>query len=62
MVSITGLEFMGAIFHRLKADGVPDKIPIVQLGATGQWDKSCVEKRTERICDILWERIYEWLA
>jgi hypothetical protein len=37
-------------------------IPIVQLGATGQWDKSCVEKRTERICDILWERIYEWLA
>jgi hypothetical protein len=37
-------------------------IPIVQLGATGQWDKSFVEKRTERICDILWERIYEWLA
>ncbi|MCP2729890.1 DUF262 domain-containing protein [Limnofasciculus baicalensis] len=36
-------------------------IPIVQLGATGQWDKSFVEKRTERICDILWERIYEWL-
>lgn len=37
-------------------------IPIVQLGATGQWNKSFVEKRTDRICDILWERIYEWLA
>jgi hypothetical protein len=37
-------------------------IPIVQLEATGRWDKSFVEKRTERICDILWERIYEWLA
>jgi len=37
-------------------------IPIVQLGATGQWNKSFVQKRTERICDILWERIYEWLA
>lgn len=37
-------------------------IPIVLLGATGNWDKSFVEKRTERICDILWERIYKWLA
>lgn len=37
-------------------------IPIVQLGATGQWNKSFVEQRTERICDILWERIYKWLS
>jgi hypothetical protein len=36
--------------------------PIVQLGATGKWDKDFVEKRTERICDILWERMYEWLS
>lgn len=36
-------------------------LPITQLGATGQWDKPFVEKRAERICDILWERMYEWL-
>ena len=36
--------------------------PIVQLGKEGQWDKSFVEKRTERICDILWERMNEWLS
>lgn len=36
--------------------------PIVQIGATGNWDKSFVKKRTERICDILWERMYEWLS
>jgi ribosomal protein S30 len=35
---------------------------IVQLGASGKWDKAFVEKRTERICDILWERMYEWLS
>ena len=35
---------------------------IVELGVTGQWDKAFVEKRTERICDILWTRMYEWLS
>lgn len=35
--------------------------PIVQLGATGVWDKSLVTQRSERICDILWERLYQWL-
>ncbi len=37
-------------------------VPIVQLGASGKWDKAFVEKRTERICDILWERMNEWLT
>jgi hypothetical protein len=37
-------------------------LPMVQLGATGQWNKFFVDKRTERICDILWERMYEWLT
>ncbi|MFB2771676.1 DUF262 domain-containing protein [Pelatocladus sp. BLCC-F211] len=36
--------------------------PIVEIEATGKWDKAFVEKRTERICDILWERMYEWLS
>ncbi|KYC40738.1 hypothetical protein WA1_24170 [Scytonema hofmannii PCC 7110] len=37
-------------------------VPIVQLGASGKWDKAFVEKRTERICDILWDRMYDWLT
>lgn len=36
--------------------------PIVQLGSAGRWDKSFVEKRTERICDILWDRLNAWLT
>lgn len=35
---------------------------IVNVGITGTWDKSLVDKRTERICDILWERMYKWLT
>ena len=34
---------------------------VVSLGAGGIWDAQLVERRTERICDILWERIYPWL-
>jgi len=36
-------------------------LPIIQIGKNGLWDKTLVEKRSERICDILWERIYPWL-
>lgn len=36
--------------------------PIVELGKEGQWDKSFVDRRTERICDILWERMNDWLS
>ncbi len=37
-------------------------LPMAQLGAAGQWNKPFIEKRTERMCDILWERMYEWLT
>lgn len=37
-------------------------LPIVQLGATGQWNKNFVEERSQRICDILWERMHDWLT
>lgn len=36
--------------------------PLVKLGASGTWDKALVDKRTERICDLLWDRMYEWLT
>jgi hypothetical protein len=37
--------------------------PIVEIGATGKWDKELVKKRTQRICEILWKRMYEeWLS
>lgn len=34
---------------------------IVNLGERGGWDSHFIEKRTERICEILWARIYPWL-
>ena len=36
--------------------------PIVELGITGEWNKAFVEKRTARICDLLWEEMYKWLS
>ena len=50
--------------YRYLAETTPNRshiIPIVQLGAEGVWDKQLVDKRTDRICDILWNRIYKWL-
>lgn len=35
--------------------------PIVQLAPNSVWDKDFVDKRTARICEILWERIQPWL-
>lgn len=35
---------------------------IVQLGKTGVWNKALVDKRTERMCDILWDRMMAWLS
>jgi len=35
--------------------------PIIQLGASGIWDKDFVDRRSQRICEILWDRIYQWL-
>ncbi len=35
--------------------------PIVEVGEKGLWNLELVNKRTERICDILWDRIYGWL-
>lgn len=35
--------------------------PIVRLGFDGQWDKEFVDARSERICEILWARMMEWL-
>jgi hypothetical protein len=36
--------------------------PIVQLGVNGVWNKDLVDKRSECICDILWDRLYQWLS
>lgn len=36
--------------------------PIVEIGATGKWNSDFVNKRTERICNILWERMNGWLT
>jgi hypothetical protein len=38
-------------------------LPIIQLGSEKNWDKKIVDKRTKRICEILWERMWnQWLS
>jgi hypothetical protein len=37
-------------------------LPIIQLGPDEKWSKELVDKRTERICDILWDRMNKWLT
>ncbi|MBF6596092.1 MAG: DUF262 domain-containing protein [Thermaceae bacterium] len=36
-------------------------VPLVEV-AKGAWDKQLVEKRTDRICDLVWKRMGAWLA
>jgi len=35
---------------------------IVNIGMGGIWDLALVEQRTDRICEILWTRLYNWLT
>jgi hypothetical protein len=35
--------------------------PIVELGSQRPWDREIVDQRSDRICDILWDRISCWL-
>ena len=37
-------------------------MPLVKVGIDGTWDKDLVERRSKRIYEILWERMYEWLS
>ena len=37
-------------------------VPIVQLGTTGVWNKDFVDRRSECICGILWERLHQWFV
>lgn len=35
--------------------------PIVEVGFDGSWDLDLVKKRSERMCEILWDRVTVWL-
>jgi hypothetical protein len=35
---------------------------IVEVGADGAWNRDLIEKRTQRICDILWQVMWKWLG
>jgi hypothetical protein len=37
-------------------------VPIVQLGTAGEWNKSFVDRRSECICGLLWERLHQWFV
>jgi len=36
-------------------------LPIIQIGATGNWNKDLVDRRSKRICEITWDRLSDWL-
>ena len=36
-------------------------VPIVNIGKEGKWDAGLIQQRSERICEILWERVKAWL-
>ena len=36
-------------------------VPIVNIGKDGKWDAGLIQQRSERICEILWERVKAWL-
>lgn len=53
----------GKTQKKLQDAGYHDHIKsIVRLGSSATWDRTFIEQRTERICDILWDRIYQWLT
>ena len=37
-------------------------IPITDIGKDGKWDAEVIESRTERICEIAWDRMAPWLS
>ncbi|WP_165225789.1 DUF262 domain-containing protein [Aquisphaera insulae] len=37
-------------------------VPLVNIPTTGVWDWAFVERRTERICSLTWDRLWPWLA
>lgn len=37
-------------------------LPIVHLGKNGVWDRDFVDRRSECICDILWNRLDQWFV
>ena len=46
----------------LKKTPVNDHMaPIIEVDIDGKWDNELVQKRTKRLCKILWERLYAWL-
>lgn len=58
-----GVNLSKDTINLLKNASYQDHIqPIVKLGKEGEWNKPFVKQRTERICDILWERMNEWLS
>ncbi|MBD2437048.1 DUF262 domain-containing protein [Nostoc sp. FACHB-110] len=37
-------------------------LPLIQVGIDGIWNQNLVDKRSQRIYEILWKRLYEWLS
>ena len=57
-----GIKLNPSTIEKLQKSKYNDHIQsIVALGEKGQWDADFVKKRTDRILDILWDRINTWI-
>jgi len=57
-----GIELSEETIDLLKKSSHKHHIrPIVEFDATGKWDNELVDKRSTRICEILFDRVRSWL-
>ena len=57
-----GVELQEKALALLKATPVNNHIAsVVAVGIEGSWTNDLVQKRTEKLCDILWKRLIAWL-
>lgn len=55
MLSVVAHDALGASLF------VQHLAPIVAVGESGNWNAELVEKRTKRICEIVYDRMWAWL-
>ena len=59
---ISGISLKESVISKLRnATHNEHIVPIVNIGKEGKWDAGLIQQRSERICEILWERVKAWL-
>lgn len=60
---VDGISLKESVITRLRsAKHNRHILPIVNAGKDTAWDAAMIQKRTERICELLWSTLIQWLA